>query len=397
VPKVLFITAWYPNPASPLAGVFVREQAKLIRQYGEVAVLHWIGPDPNIKAPWHISRESDDHFTHGIATYRVSYQPSSIPGFAFASKCAALFRAYGEIKANVFRPDIIHAHIYYAGLAALLVGKVTRTPVVISEHSSVFTRNDLKKGDLMRARVAFRWADAVLPVSKTLQTSIQSCGIKGRFHVLPNVVDTSVFYWCRSTSKVDCKRVLLVCALDNSDKKGVSHLLEALSELRGRREDWHLDIVGDGPGRRRYETLAEDLHLADKVAFHGSRPHREVAEFMRRADILTVPSRFETFSVVSAEALACGKPVLATRCGGPEEFIDKHTGLLVPPADSKALCDGLDYLFDHLDEFRPEVISQCATDRFGPEQIGTQLQAIYRANIRRGGDDGSTTEATRRQ
>ena len=107
------------------------------------------------------------------------------------------------------------------------------------------------------------------------------------------------------------------------------------------------------------------------------RAKKEVAEFMRLADFLVLPSLFETFSVVTAEALTSGIPVLATRCGGPEEFVTKDVGLLVPPGNTEALFNGLDYMLNNLERFNTEQISHYATEHFSPERVGEQLHRVY--------------------
>jgi glycosyltransferase involved in cell wall biosynthesis len=102
-----------------------------------------------------------------------------------------------------------------------------------------------------------------------------------------------------------------------------------------------------------------------------------VAEFVRQADLFVLPSLFETFSLATAEALAAGTPVLATRCGGPEEYITDDVGMLVPPGDTSALCKGLDYMLDHLETFSSEQISSYARKRFSPQTVGDKLHRLY--------------------
>ena len=128
-----------------------------------------------------------------------------------------------------------------------------------------------------------------------------------------------------------------------------------------------------------YEDLAVDLKLYDKVVFHGLKTKQEVAEFMRRADLFVLSSLFETFSAAAAEALATGTPILATRCGGPEEFVIKDVGLLVAPGDADALCKGLDYMLDNLHLYSCKQISQYAIERFSPELVGAKLHAVYKS------------------
>jgi glycosyltransferase involved in cell wall biosynthesis len=220
-------------------------------------------------------------------------------------------------------------------------------------------------------------------VSRFLQQSITKHGIKARFLVVPNVVDARLFYPNLDyRPQRDLKHLLVVGLLDSSHNKGLQYLFNALAKLRIHREGWHLDIVGDGPGRAEYESMVKDLGLTDKVTFCGFKTKRDVAEYMRQADIFVLPSLFETFSVTAAEALLTGTPVLATRCGGPEEFLTEDVALTVPPGDAKALHDGLDYMLNHLKCFSPNHISKYATSLFSPERVGEQLHRIYSTYVR---------------
>jgi len=144
---------------------------------------------------------------------------------------------------------------------------------------------------------------------------------------------------------------------------------------------WQLDIVGDGPERQPLEALARKLDIADRMIFHGIQPKPKVADFMRAADLFIVPSLTETFSVVAAEALASGLPVLTTRCGGPEEFVDQRNGLAVSPGSTRALRDGLLDLLGRLETFSRDATSRYARERFAPEQVGDIVHRTYEGLI----------------
>jgi glycosyltransferase involved in cell wall biosynthesis len=102
---------------------------------------------------------------------------------------------------------------------------------------------------------------------------------------------------------------------------------------------------------------------------------------MRRADLFVLPSLAETFSVPAAEALACGIPVLSTRCGGPEEFIVESVGSLVRSGDADALFRGLDEMLNNVHLYSRQWISQYARERFSPEVVGAKMHAIYKSLI----------------
>lgn len=373
--KILFITASYPTKEQPVAGVFVREHAKAVQIYDHVVVLHCAGPDLKLKRLWQMEKETDETLTEGIATYRVRYRRLRTPRPSLFASPWSVFQAYRGLVAQGFCPDIIHANFHEAGMPAVLIAKLKRIPVVITEHSSSFPRRLLPPFDLVKAWLAFRWATLVLPVSHALQEGIERYGIRARFCVVPNVVDTALFSPPpHPRQEHHPKRILFVGVL--VPVKGVAYLLQATARLR-HRDDWHLDIVGNGPGREQYQRMALDSGLRDRITFHGFRPKREVAEFMRQADLLVLPSLFETFAAVAAEALATGIPVLATSCGGPEEFVTDDVGLLVPPGNADALCAGLDYMLGHLHLYHRIQISQYAINRFSPEVVGATLHGVY--------------------
>ena len=321
--KVLFITNWYPSREQPTKAVWVREHARAVRIYDDVRVLHCPGADPGLKTVWMAEQKTDEELQNGIPLYRVWYRPYRIPAAPYFAYAWSIIRAFRQIVKNGFRPDIIHVHIYDAAAPAIFIGAINRIPVVVSEHFSSFPRRLLRRADIFKAWVAFRWADRVLPVSHALQKAIERYGINACFQVVPNVADTALFYPRPEPTKAgDPKRLLFVGQF--AAVRGISYLLRALARLRGKRDDWRLDLVGDGEARSEHEQLSADLKLCDKVAFHGLKTKREVAEYMRRADLFVLPSLCETFSAPAAEALASGTPVLSTRCGGPEEFVTQE-------------------------------------------------------------------------
>lgn len=375
--KVLFITTWYPTKENPVEGVFVREHAKAVQLTDDVVVLHCSRRDQEFKDLWVMKQEGDENVTDRTPTFQVYYRQSRFPKTTYLVYLWSVIRAFQKIVSEGFRPDIIHAHVYKAGVPAVLIGKLYNIPVVITEHSSAFQRKLISNNEISKARFVFNRAKYVFPVSYALQKAIESYGIRAHFKIVPNVVDTSFFY-PSSQAKLSrgVKKILFVGLL--VPIKGIPFLFHALEQLRQERDDWQLDIIGDGPFRSQYEHLAEKLGISYKVMFHGIKSKPEVAEFMRKADLLVLSSFSETFCAVAAEALSTGTPVLATRCGGPEEFVNDKVGLLVSPGDSGALCKGLNYMLDHLDRFVPDELSRYAHELFSLTNVGAYLHTVYR-------------------
>jgi glycosyltransferase involved in cell wall biosynthesis len=160
-------------------------------------------------------------------------------------------------------------------------------------------------------------------------------GIGGRvIELVENGVDLTLFS-APSTARTDrppSEPVRFVFAGRLVDWKGVDHLLRAVSLLRAE-VPLTLDILGDGIERPRLEALSKELDLCRIVTFHGWLPQPEVAARMRSADVFVLPSLWECGGAVVLEAMAAGVPVIATAWGGPADYLDASTGILVPPTN----------------------------------------------------------------
>jgi glycosyltransferase involved in cell wall biosynthesis len=378
--KILFITSWYPTKERPVDQLFVREHAKAAALYDDVVVLHCVSFDPHLKQTWRLEREHDQGLSEGVATYRLWWRLSPIPKTSYLLYLWSVWRAARQIAAEGFRPDVIHAHVYEAAVPAVLAGKLLSIPVTVTEHFSAFPRRTLSWVDLWKARLAFRAADIVLPVSKALQQAIRSYGIRARFEVVPNVVDTKLFSPDpEGAAHNSHKRLLFTGRLESSHIKGMPQLLQALARLAAHRAGWQLDVIGDGPARPEYEKLATQLGVDRHVTFHGVKSKAEIASYMRQADLFVLPSLWENLPCVIIEAMASGLPVLSTAAGGIPELVDGARGRLVAPGDVDALHDELDHLLDTLDAFAPHEISRYAVEHFSLERVGQQLHHIYQA------------------
>ena len=372
--KILFLPSrsWYPSETNPTAGVFVREHAKAVSLYHDVTVLYpYFGTNRSIKKPLQVFEQIED----GIRVIRIVCQwRVSLSNYLLYYW--AIFAGFRRLVKEGWKPDIIHAHVYSAGLPAWLLSRIFKVPFVITEHWTGFVRGKLTIMEQTKARFVMRRAGVVLPVSSHLRQHIEAYGVKGRFRVIPNPVDTGIFYPLPSRNKGK-KNILSVTGLN--PKKGIPYLLQALSQVKEDRRDFVLDIVGGGPNRSEYERLARELGLDEVARFHGLKPREEVARLMRNCDFFVQASLWETFGVVYIEAMACGKPVIASDIGGPKEIINHDTGILVPPGNTEALAKATTYMLDNYQNYSSEKISQYAREKFGYETVGRQLSEVYQA------------------
>jgi len=154
--------------------------------------------------------------------------------------------------------------------------------------------------------------------------------------------------------------------------------------LADRGRELKLVLVGESfyaSYRREYERLrqmAADLGLGARVEFAGKKLGAELVRYMQDSALLVLPSRRESLGTVLVEALACGTPVVATRCGGPEDIVNDQVGVLVPPEDPEALARGIEHLLERRASYDPNRLRAYALENFGVEAVARQLASLYR-------------------
>ena len=313
--RVLIMPKWYPWPDRPVFGLFCREHARAAALRNDVRVLAF-APEP--MSGRRVFRYWDDP-AEPLATRRLIYRRPRLRPPAMATQLVGMDAVLKDWRRAGWRPDVIHAHVFEAGFPAVLLGRRLDCPVVVSEHFTAFQRGLVRGMDRLLARYCFRTADLVCPVSESLLRELRQVEPRGRYRVVPNVVDTTVFHPAgpREGTAGEPLRLLNVAAL--ADKKRHADLLDALSRLRAPAT---LDIIGEGELLPELRAQVDRLGLGDTVRFLGPRDPAAVAEAMRASDLFVLPSRFENLPVVLLEAMASGLPVVATRVGGVPEIVD---------------------------------------------------------------------------
>jgi glycosyltransferase involved in cell wall biosynthesis len=385
--KVLIVPKWYPWPDRPVWGLFSREHARAVARTNEVVVL----PSDAVRSPGFAGWRLDEDDEAGLRTLRLRYRRPALRPAAMALHVAGALAGVRRLRADGFVPDVVHAHVYSAGLPALAVARRAGAPLVVTEHYTGFQRGLVKGGDLLTARAAFRGADLLAPVSHELAARLRPLAGETPMRVVANPVDTDVFHPPAGDRPEGPPRLLSVAWLDA--KKGHRLLLDALAGLG--RDDVTLDLVGGGELRPELEAQAARLGLAGRVRFLGPLAKEGVAELMRRADLFVLASLHENLPAVLAEAMATGLPSVATRVGGVEELIDRpDAGTLVDPGDSRALAGAIR---EALERPRPDpaALAAHAAERFGYEQIGRTWDALYDELVSsRGSTSWRTTRAS---
>lgn len=365
---VVVLPEWYPSADHPVAGVFVRDQARAVAATHDVTVLvHDAGAPSRRVASWQV------HVEDGLSTIRVraGNGPGTTGGrVAFL---AAACRVLARLRRDGHPADLLHAHVFSAGVLAVLLAR-GRLPVVLSEHHTDFMEGKVRGYDARLARLVLRRAAVVCPVSPLLERHLRALQPRGHYEAVPNVVDVEAFAGHSAPRHGGPVRLVVVALL--SPQKGIEHLLRALPAVRAAHGDVVLDIVGDGPSRGELEALAARELPPGVVTFHGLQERERIAALLGKSDVFVLPSLVESFGVVLVEALAAGLPVVTTREVGLAGAIEGRFGAVVPARDPHALARGVGEVIEGLDRFPADEARRHAAN-YGAATVARRWDDIY--------------------
>jgi len=323
----------------------------------------------------------------GLHTYTV-WAPF-LPRFGVHTRWQASadgLRAQARMALRAFiatagRPDLIHALAVYPGaVAAVGLGREFGLPVGLTEHLGPFPPPTLceRNGSPMPiVQDTYRNVQAVSAVSHALASRIESLQLAHTVQVLPNFIDEG-FGTLAPAAQPSCEEFSLLSVGGPSHAKGTDVLLQAFALLPG---SVRLTVVGQSAELPFFQRMARSLGVADRVRWPGALPHDQVSAAYRAADVFVLPSRGETFGMVLIEALANGKPLIATRCGGPDDIVHAGNGLLVPVDDAQALAAAMKQMRNAYRSFDPGALRADALSRFGVASVACRFESWYRGRL----------------
>jgi len=278
--------------------------------------------------------------------------------------------------------DLVHSHfIWSAGYVGARLKEKIGIPFVVTGHGyDVYSLPFKDEEWREKIENVLNTADHIITVSKSNLACINKLNVSTPVTVIPNGFKGNLFYpqdssKCRKILNLPLDKRIILTVGNLEPIKGQLYLVEAVHEIILQRKDVLCVIVGMGREKPVLEKEIHSLGLEDHIKLVGGKPHDEIPLWMNACDVFVLPSLRESFGVVQIEALACGKPVIATRNGGSEEIItsDKY-GLLIEPTDpeelAKKILMGLDM------EWNRDAILSYA-ERFTWEKISKEILQIY--------------------
>lgn len=353
--RVLVLSSVFPNPKQPALGVFVRERMKHVAKECDVVVVApvpWFPFTSFLRPQWTGIPPVEEQDGLRVLHPRFLSVPGVLKWLDGVLYAVSLAPFLLRLRKR-FAFDLIDAHFAYPdGMAAVLLGRLLRRPVVITLRGSIVR---LSRYPLHRPQLSFalRAATKIVAVSQSLKDVALSLGgiVPEKIRVVPNGVDVGRFRpgdraAARRRLGLPPDRTVLLSVGGLNEGKGHHRIVGLLPGLLKRHPDLLYVIVGSerpiDSTRPLLNRLIAEHGLRDHVLIAGECSHDEVPVWLAAADVFCLATRSEGWANVLLESVACGRPVVATRVGGNAEVIpDEALGLLVAPDSDAALERGI--------------------------------------------------------
>lgn len=395
--NILFIPSWHASPTNLNSGVFIKEQCLALAEYypkSNIGISTWGQNDERLllwsgqpfrslgKLFLHLKpKASKKKFKDNLVEYFT-------PRYTWSSK---ILRGNMDqiIKSNQLnleefqhsfgKVDVIHAHVGFpGGYIARRLSETNNIPYIITEQMSPFPHKYYKKldGSLSKGlSLAYKDSSRNIAISNALACQMKKFEIHGIVKI-PNLINENFFTY--PLKKKDTKKFIFFTLGRMVPQKGIDILLKAFSKLN---TEAVLKIGGDGDYASEYKKLATKLQIEDKIEWLGELNRTQALQEFQNCNAFVLPSRHESMGVVFGEAMACGKPVIGTICGGPEEFIDESNGYLIEAENELMLIKAMEKMIKYHDQFDAENIRQQCWEKFSTKVICRQIMSVYQEVI----------------
>lgn len=370
---ILEVSRGLPTKRYPMNGIFEWDQAKALKQLGHDVIFIAIDlRSIRRKRKWGLSIQRLD----GITVYNINIPLGRVlKKISNRIKWLALKKIYKIIQSNHGGVDVVHYHfgrsMCYVGLKAK---RQFGLKYIVTEHESTIYKNQISDKDKRCLKEFYHEAEVRIAVSESFKTRLEEI-FDEKFDYVPNVIDLSAI--------CDCKKVyhdgyIFVTVGNLIERKGMDVTIKAFATLHKSNKNVKLIIIGDGSERGHLTELVKVCEVEDAVFFRGRLTREQIKEEFSSSDCFILLSRAETFGVVYIEAMAAGLPVIATKCGGPECFVNDTNGKLID-------VDNIDQAVVAMNEmlqkkYDRNKLRQFCLDNFAPNVVANKITLLMKEN-----------------
>ncbi|HET6244033.1 MAG: glycosyltransferase [Bacteroidetes bacterium] len=381
---VLIIANAYPDQKSNLPGIFIEQQAIALKEKEikiGVITVELKKLNKIVKQPFLAKSEETVYTREDIPVFKKSALNLTpflhyFPKYYIPLNSLKLFEKYIE---KYGKPQLIHAHFgLWSGYAAMKIHEKYKIPYIITEHTSYFVEKKYNGYELRAISKAYDKSSAIITVSSALKKEVIKNTHNKEVRIIPNMIDTSFFKPDYSVIKED-----MIFSLGNLIKtKGQDILIKAFALIAPAIPSYKLVIGGDGPEKENLIELATQLAIQEKIIFPGNLTRIEIRNYLHKSKCFALPSKFETFGIVYMEAIACGVPVVATKCGGPEDFINQNNGILCETDNIEEIAHAMKSILMNLNSYNLTEMHSFVNRNYSKENISQMLVNLYQEKIK---------------
>lgn len=388
--NIFFIPSWYPSNKNPNSGIFIQEQAKFIGKYSknDLVIINLWGDQStklNFEKPIDALANLFNYFSNKPYQKKISprvweFNQPVLEWSArfFRGNINSIIKAseknFLKAQERFGKINIIHAHVSFpAGFVAMKLAQKYHLPYIITEHMGPFPLPPFDKNkNLFKLLIEpLKKANQVIGVSRVLQKELLKYHIRSL--VIPNLVDENFFILKKSkTSQFN-----FFTLVEIRPEKGIEDLLKAIPDVVRNKKNVIFRIGGVGPYLQNFKNLAKKLNISKKIIWLGFLSREEVRQEMQKCRAFILPSYHESFGLVLVEALFSGKPVISTRCGGPEDIITKDNGILVEIGNPRELARAILRIIENVSYYNAHQIRKSSLERFSTEAVVYQIRNVY--------------------
>lgn len=388
---ILFLNKWYPNLDNPNSAIFIRKHAKAVSLFANVISFH-IAPSKKIKKLFKIDNFLDENIDTIIIYYKKTHPIFDVFFYLISILIGIFILSKNYKKIDLIQVNITASFMLFIALYFKFFKKIK---FIILEHSTFYPRivNKIDKLDIIKKILLLfiKWfslfSEGIICVSESLKNAMQKIGFKNKFYIIPNVVfEENENIKINNYNSIKFKYEIKIISVSNLiDKtKNISNLLNGFKIfLNTYKEEFKnneiiFDIYGDGKDKEKLIKLANELNLLNKnVFFKGAIDNKKLKELMPSYDFFVMFSKVETFSVATLEAMLCGLPVIATKSGGPEEYLKPQYGILIDNNNIDQLVNAFYFMCKNYQSFDRKRISDFVKENYSYKNISFQFKKLY--------------------
>jgi glycosyltransferase involved in cell wall biosynthesis len=366
--KILIIPSWFDITEKTPFGIFFKEQAISLLEHNRVYFLYF-----NFSKSY--SNKCNVYRKNRLIYIVININPI----FKLGTISLIFFSIYYFFKLNLKkRVDIIHAHsILNAGLVAYIFKFLFSKPYIITEHHTKYLITDKHNFFYFIELLIVNKANVLISVSNSLSKRLELRFKKTRWITINNLVNPN-FLKFSLNKKNNSKFIISTTALLTS-KKNINILIDSFVLLSKIDNNIFLNIIGDGPDKEKLINLAKEHNIIESVCFHGNLNDIEIIDILSNSDIFVLPSRIETFGIAIIEAMSLGLPVIVTRSGGPETYVNETNGIVIEPNSVKQLYQALIKMKSEYKNYNSNNIKNYILNHFSSDIISSKITNIYKS------------------